>query len=547
MTKVNKKFIFYILLFTFHVSLFTLNPDSAGFGVFAQQPTLEWVARFHNIPNSYSLSSDDLGNIFVSGAYYNYALNKTEFLTLKYNTYGILQWYKLYNGPDTLTSGFTDIALINIADGCGNVYVGGNSSNNLFGDDILVIKYNSFGNMVWLARYQGKTNDLIAGMVKDKFGNIYVTGSGYGLPNTGKDYITIKYDSSGNKLWERTYNNLFDSPDFAKAIAVDSSQNVYVTGYCINEYLFEEYVTIKYNNLGVQQWVSKYFSTYRNSEAVSIAVDLNGYIYVTGFVDYIYPGFENYLTIKYDSLGNSIWLAEFNSVFPAESIDIPYKILIDTSNNVYITGSSTVKYNELGVFQWADTISPGKYSSLDNTGKLYVTGQRADMSQYWWIETAKYGYNGNKEWTLLYGKRQDTIAWPSDILVDRNYDLYILGNVYVGGQQNTDSILLFKYSQALGIISNYNQLPDRFFLAQNYPNPFNPNTVIFYDLPVSSNVNITVYNITGREIITLVNQKQNAGSYKIVFDGNGYSSGVYFYTLTIDGKIIDSKKMVLLR
>ena len=77
------------------------------------------------------------------------------------------------------------------------------------------------------------------------------------------------------------------------------------------------------------------------------------------------------------------------------------------------------------------------------------------------------------------------------------------------------------------------QIPKEYKLFQNYPNPFNPRTVISYQLTVSSNVKLIVYDILGKEIIKLVNQKQTSGTYQVDFSGNNLSSGVYFYQLTV--------------
>ncbi len=95
------------------------------------------------------------------------------------------------------------------------------------------------------------------------------------------------------------------------------------------------------------------------------------------------------------------------------------------------------------------------------------------------------------------------------------------------------------------------EIPIQFRLYQNYPNPFNPRTVIKYQIVNSkkqiSNVKLIVYDITGREIITLVNEVQNTGTYEVDFSGNGLSSGVYFYTLFVNNKLFDTKKMILLK
>ncbi|MEO8665397.1 MAG: YCF48-related protein [Ignavibacteria bacterium] len=94
--------------------------------------------------------------------------------------------------------------------------------------------------------------------------------------------------------------------------------------------------------------------------------------------------------------------------------------------------------------------------------------------------------------------------------------------------------------------------PLDFILNQNYPNPFNPKTIINYELPSNVNgqradVKLIVYDLLGKEIVTLVDAKQNPGSYSIDFDGSNLPSGIYFYKLSAGGNIVDSKRMVLLK
>ncbi len=84
-------------------------------------------------------------------------------------------------------------------------------------------------------------------------------------------------------------------------------------------------------------------------------------------------------------------------------------------------------------------------------------------------------------------------------------------------------------------------------MNQNYPNPFNPRTNINYELRVTNYVSIKVYDINGREIRTLINKKQNQGKYEVEFDGSELSSGVYFNSLFIEGIMVSTKKMVLVR
>lgn len=115
--------------------------------------------------------------------------------------------------------------------------------------------------------------------------------------------------------------------------------------------------------------------------------------------------------------------------------------------------------------------------------------------------------------------------------------------IYVVG--GTGRIL--KKAKTLTVISNNGtQAPTEFSLQQNYPNPFNPTTTINYTISVYTQVNITVFDINGRKVETLVDKEQNAGSYKINFNAAHLSSGTYFYRISA-GHFSETKKMILVK
>lgn len=89
-------------------------------------------------------------------------------------------------------------------------------------------------------------------------------------------------------------------------------------------------------------------------------------------------------------------------------------------------------------------------------------------------------------------------------------------------------------------------IPTVFALHQNYPNPFNPTSTIRYDLPHSSDVAIRLYDVLGREVSTLVNEKQEAGFRQVAWDATNFASGVYFYRLQTD-EFVAVKKLLLLK
>jgi hypothetical protein len=90
------------------------------------------------------------------------------------------------------------------------------------------------------------------------------------------------------------------------------------------------------------------------------------------------------------------------------------------------------------------------------------------------------------------------------------------------------------------------ELPGYVALNQNYPNPFNPSTTIRFELAKTSHVSLSVYDMLGRQVSVLVNERQQAGYHEVKFDGNGLSSGVYFYRIEA-GSFIQTRKLMLLR
>lgn len=102
----------------------------------------------------------------------------------------------------------------------------------------------------------------------------------------------------------------------------------------------------------------------------------------------------------------------------------------------------------------------------------------------------------------------------------------------------------YVYDPGLVGVTENEQTPINFKLHQNFPNPFNPSTVIRYHIPVSSNVNLKVYNLLGQEVATLVNEQLKPGSYKTTWVATGFPSGVYFYRL-FAGELVETKKLIL--
>jgi photosystem II stability/assembly factor-like uncharacterized protein len=115
---------------------------------------------------------------------------------------------------------------------------------------------------------------------------------------------------------------------------------------------------------------------------------------------------------------------------------------------------------------------------------------------------------------------------------------------------NTAGAQVFKYAKGFstGGFTYETSVPENYSLKQNYPNPFNPVTTIEFSLPSSGIVSLKIYDIAGREYSTEISgMNLNVGNYKMNFNGSNLSSGVYFYSLVVNGKVINTKKMILVK
>lgn len=177
------------------------------------------------------------------------------------------------------------------------------------------------------------------------------------------------------------------------------------------------------------------------------------------------------------------------------------KIILSLSNISEITGAENVRVNLAGEYP---------YLSFDKESLVFEKIDPANEAE------AAFTFDIARETPV---NRKDTVRFT------------------VTGKQGISEIKQFVISYAV---------PDEFKLEQNFPNPFNPATTIQYQLPVESRVMLKVYDILGREVVTLVNERQEAGYKEIKFNGSRFSSGVYIYRLVTDN-YISTKKMLMVK
>ena len=540
-----KKIIF--ILFTFQLLSLT---------VYSQPVSQEWIRRYdgpdHIDDYLYDMVIDTSGNVYVTGGVLLNSNMNEEFCTVKYNAVGVQQWVSNF-----YESGFACAKAITV-DKMGNVYTGGYSNGYA-----CTIKYNSSGVMLWVSKYKYLSNggDEILAIAVDDYGNVYAAGRSesnrpWPLPSPGNDYLIIKYNSNGDSLWVRRYksSSIGSSDNNLYSMCIDIEGNSYVTGESPGVNSGRQLCTIKYNTNGVQQWIVRN-DTMRNSGGYKITRDpAANDIYVCGYMGG--GSFPQYFMV---SKINASGIKQWDRYYTDSPSSTSYDVLVDNNHDIVAVGRAsysqtgdeylTIKYNVLGDSIWVRRFNVTTISSsmtpvvtIDKYNSIYLTGNRLNNSDFEFA-TLKYDINGNQNWLMTYPGGGEKVA------VDKNLNVYVAGANGCAGTGR--DYLTIKYSQPDGIVPISNNFPKEISLFQNFPNPFNPLTKIKFGIPAgdvknSEQVELKIYDILGREVAVIVNENLKPCTYEVVWDAGNYPSGVYFYKLSA-GSFTETKKMVLMK
>ena len=536
----------------------------------AQIVQQEWVRRFTDTAtvnwSASSIKFDSLGFIYVL------AERGNDFGFIKYSPNGNLLVVATY-WPGGYSSGggsYFDVTPN------GDVYITGGVNEN-FNSWIYTVKFNSSGVFQWGRFYNPDNSDAVSDIKVDRTGSVIIVGGA--LVGNTNYALTIKYDTNGDTLWTRYFNQPPNYPDFNNKIVLDASNNIYITGYMVVPGIPGKCLILNYRPSGYLNWYTTVTidSTYTNS-GYGISLDNNGNIYVL-CISNTSGLFRDYL-VKLTNGGIILWNKIFNGIIGGlggrvSGIPQGPVISLDGSSIYYTTeaanglgGSArsiaTIKYNSSGDSQWVSVFNGGGiYGTanspasikLDRYDNIYICGVAYYQNTGDDFATIKYLPSGVQKWVETYsGVITNGGDYAKDLFIDTSFNVYVTG--YSRNMANNGYVAAtIKYSQIVGIISNNNQLPNRYNLYQNYPNPFNPTTKIRFSIPLIKGglrglsdgvVLLKIYDILGREITTIVNQQLKPGSYEVEWDGSKYASGIYIYRLETEN-FTDTKKMILLK
>jgi len=443
------------------------------------------------------LALDAAGNVYVTG-YSRGSGTSLDVVTIKYDNAGTQQWASFFNGASNGIDEGRSIAV----NSAGDVFVCGYTSDSLFFFDAVTLKYNSSGVQQWAKIYDGAVsgNDELLELTIDASSNVYVVGNTEGAV-ANYDFLTIKYNSAGVQQWLQTYNGPSSSGDYGKGITLDVNNNVIVTGQSFETNQWFDFLTIKYSNSGTQQWTARYnFAANRYEDAWDVITDNSGFVYITGQSQAIGNNSTppDCATVKYTPAGNQVWVQRWDGGFTNRD-DRAFAIALDDTANVYIAGYSennsnfdgiTIKYDSAGTFDWS-----ARYNSV-------------------------------------YNQNDQNLA-----MVVKNGDVYIAGKT---ANAANEDFLTIRYSySAVGI----EEMSSSQESMTAYPVPANNQLTIAFPGQTGAPESIlTVTDITGRVIETAAVQQ---GSIQLEINTSEYSSGCYFISLqNSEGSLISRQRII---
>jgi uncharacterized delta-60 repeat protein len=491
---------------------------------------LQWARYFNGSGNgpdiAFAMAIDTVtSDIYVTGNTTSTNYNE-DYVTIKYSSAGVQQWIRTYSGPATFIDDGREIA----TDSKGNVYVSGLSRTLPYRWDCVTIKYDVSGNVVWLAQYSGPGNEICQpnDMITDKAGNVYITG--FTLDNRNR-YLcaTLKYNSEGVQQWVQLYSGNADGDNIGWSIALDSQDNVYIAGETSGSSSYHDYITLKYTPAGTLQWAERYDVSNLINRPSAIVVNQFNDVFVTGSVRTYADNdadYYDYATIKYKQAIPLVVTASPDTTvyYGYGSNCVQLKVAASGGYAPYVFIWS---YGGLFISSQSITVCPTATTSYTVIAQDAM-GQTATASVVVNVIDVRCG-NGLKKVLVCHKGKEVCIA-------EAAVEEHLKHGDVLGSCAATKGSYMVKEESRQNTLAPNSLLGEQTFTFSVYPNPTNGVATISYQIPTDARVSIKLFDLTGRELSTIIEARKTAGHYTAAMNLKDIPSGVYLCRMTVSGK-----------
>jgi uncharacterized delta-60 repeat protein len=429
----------------------------------AEMVTEAWIAQYNGPANgkdnAQALVRDTAGNAYVTG-FSDSGEGNYDFATIKYDSNGKQLWAVRYDGESKGADWPQALAL----DPGGHVLVTGSSMGEGAAYDITTVKYAADGKQLWVRRYDGPAqgNDRVKALTADGAGNVYVVGDSAGSEGRGEAVI-LKYSADGDLLWAKRSGALGGDDYAYSAIAVDADGNVYVAGSQTPTGGKSDYLTVKYDPSGEVLWSARRDWS-ASDDARFVALDVAGNAYVAGASIRYTQGpekiaHEDVAIVKYAADGSELWTRSING--GAGTNEVAAAMRVDPGGHVYVAatrygempdGSNadfiTLKFDADGTELWsapyqgAGTMDIAHDATLDSVGAVYILGaERGTSDRKSSLVTVKFAPDGSGQWVTR--NEGMATAGPGALAVDDHGNIWLTASDAAG-----QDYLTIKYIQS---------------------------------------------------------------------------------------------------
>ena len=430
-----------------------LGLTSLGLGVSIAEAQVEeaWVSNYSGLVSFGSSESvEDLavrdGFVFVTGHTSNFIQRR--WATVKYDSEGQEVW-------SHISPAGTGESLAIAVDSAGNAYATGWVFLN---DDLTAttVKFSPSGEVLWQRNYSGGSGNNQGNAIRlDDAENIYIAGASRNA-NNNFDVLLLKYDSSGNLLWSRTAGKS-NQEDTGREMAIDPSGNILVCGITGDDaYL------VKFSPGGDLLWEVERKGYSNNDHWDNVDTDAEGNIYTSGEINP--PAQEAHIwTTKYDPNGNILWEQAYDGTgsIPNFSADLA----VTSDGGAVVVGQSwdnvihifTRRYAPDGTVLWTRlenagyTHGGGRALALDDSDRVYVTGLAYDDSFQQDTVTLAYSPDGDLLWSQAFADPNDGVDTPHALAIDEASNVFVAGRAFKGiGEGTFQDFNVIRYTQGMG-------------------------------------------------------------------------------------------------